>query len=49
MSVFDAFAQCYYELQLRLKFHEETGDAFQILFSRLMSKTYPGDFQPTRP
>ena len=49
MSAFDAFAQYHYELHLRLKFHEETGDAFQVLFSRLMSKTYPGDFQATRP
>ena len=49
MSVFDAFAEYHYELHLRLKFHEETGDAFQVLFSRLLSKTYPDDFHPTRP
>jgi hypothetical protein len=28
---------------------EELGDAFQVLFSHIMQKTYPGDFSATRP
>lgn len=49
MSALDHFARYHFELQLRLKFREDVGDTFQVFFSRLMSKTHPGDFQPTRP
>lgn len=41
--------QSFFELSLRLAFHEKRGDEFQVFFSRLMGLRYPTDFVATRP
>ncbi|MBK9367637.1 MAG: hypothetical protein IPN01_15195 [Deltaproteobacteria bacterium] len=45
----DPFARAYYELRLENAFLKKRGEAYQDLFSTIMEKRYPRDFQRTRP
>lgn len=45
----DRVRQLIYEKDFKILFLESNGDAFQHLFETLMSKRYPGDFEPCKP
>lgn len=45
----DPLVRAYYEASFRATFMERKGDAFQDLFSSVMEKRYPADFQRVRP
>jgi hypothetical protein len=43
------FQKSWYDLRFRLEFRSRTGSDFQALFSDLMERRYPGDFQRVKP
>jgi len=45
----DKLRYSYYELKFKDAFREKGGNEFQNLFSEIMEKCHPGDFQRTRP
>ena len=45
----DPYTRAYYEEAFKRRFIEARGTAFQDLFSSIMEKRYPGDFQRVRP
>src|SRR5574341_1786454 len=45
----DDLSRAFYEMKWRLTFLEAKGAAFQDLFSSVMEKCHPGDFQRVRP
>ncbi|TMC21247.1 MAG: hypothetical protein E6J34_10060 [Chloroflexi bacterium] len=45
----DRQTRAYYELLFKVAYMEKRGNAFQDLFSEIMEKCHPGDFQRVRP
>lgn len=46
----DQLTRSFFEMKFKLRFFVEAkGDAFQVLFSRVMSMRFPGDFMAMRP